>query len=171
MDPAQVKALPDVQAIGRLSESRSGRGDLALLDCLGRFGSIREIAAAQHMHHSSVAYRLAKIGEILGYDPRTPEGQYRARTALLLWHLHAHLPARAPRTVLKKIFPNDPWFFSHLWPRFSPARCRQPVKTVTTAIGTAPASIGARIPAAAARIPPANLPSCVAPLGRITTIR
>lgn len=74
MDPAQVKALPDVQAIGRLSESRSGRGDLALLDCLGRFGSIREIAAAQHMHHSSVAYRLAKIGEILGYDPRTPKG-------------------------------------------------------------------------------------------------
>jgi hypothetical protein len=65
-----------------------------LLDCLGRFGSIREIAAAQHMHHSSVAYRLAKIGEILGYDPRTPEGQYRARTALLLWHLHAHLSGR-----------------------------------------------------------------------------
>jgi sugar diacid utilization regulator len=92
MDPAQVNALPDVQAIARLSESRSGRGDLALLDCLGRFGSIREIAAAQHMHHSSVAYRLAKIGKILGYDPRTPHGQYRARTALLLWHLHAHLP-------------------------------------------------------------------------------
>jgi hypothetical protein len=92
MDPAQVNALPDVQAIARLSENRSGRGDLALLDCLGRFGSIREIAAAQHMHHSSVADRLAKIGEILGYDPRTPEGQYRARTALLLWHLHAHLP-------------------------------------------------------------------------------
>jgi sugar diacid utilization regulator len=92
MDPAQVNALLDVQAIGRLSESRSGRGDLALLDCLGRFGSIREIAAAQHMHHSSVAYRLAKIGEILGFDPRTPQGQYRARTALLLWHLHAHVP-------------------------------------------------------------------------------
>jgi len=92
MDPAQVNSLPDVQAIGRLSQSRSGRGDLALLDCLGRFGSIREIAAAQHMHHSSVAYRLAKIGEILGYDPRTHEGQYRARTALLLWHLHVHLP-------------------------------------------------------------------------------
>lgn len=87
-------ALPDVQAIARLSESRSGAGGLALLDCLGRFGSIREIAAAQHMHHSSVAYRLAKISEILGYDPRPPQGQYRARTALLLWHLHTHLPAR-----------------------------------------------------------------------------
>jgi hypothetical protein len=94
LDPVQVNALPDVQAIARLSEGRSGRADLALLDCLGRFGSIREIAAAQHMHHSSVVYRLAKIGEILGYDPRTPEGQYRARTALLLWHLHTHLPGR-----------------------------------------------------------------------------
>jgi hypothetical protein len=90
MDPAQISALPDVQAIARLSTSRSGRGDLALLDSLGRFGSIREIAAAAHMHHSSVAYRLTKIGDILGFDPRTPEGQYRARTALLLWHLHAH---------------------------------------------------------------------------------
>jgi sugar diacid utilization regulator len=92
LDPAHVNALPDVQAIARLSKSRSGRGDLELLDCLGRFGSIREIAAAQHMHHSSVAYRLARIGEILGFDPRTPQGQYRARTALLLWHLHAQVP-------------------------------------------------------------------------------
>jgi hypothetical protein len=46
MNPTQVKALPDVQAIGRLSESRSGRGDLALLDCLGRFGSIRDLGTA-----------------------------------------------------------------------------------------------------------------------------
>jgi sugar diacid utilization regulator len=92
VDPAQVNALPDIQAIARLSGGRSGAGDLALLDCLGRFGSIREIAAAQHMHHSSVAYRFAKISEILGYDPRTPQGQYRARTALLLWHLHGHVP-------------------------------------------------------------------------------
>jgi hypothetical protein len=71
-----------------------------LLDCLGRFGSIREIAAAQHMHHSSVAYRLAKISEILGYDPRTPQRQYRARTALLLWHLHTHLPARSMMAMM-----------------------------------------------------------------------
>ncbi len=95
VDPVQVNALPDVQAIARLSESRPGRDDLALLECLGRFGSIREVAAARHMHHSSAAYRLVKIGEILGYDPRTPEGKYRARTALLLWHLHAHLAAKA----------------------------------------------------------------------------
>jgi len=89
-DPAQVNALPDVQAISKVSSGRSGRDDLQLLDCLGRFGSIREIASALHMHHSSVAYRLSKMSDVLGYDPRTPEGQYRARTALLLWHLHAH---------------------------------------------------------------------------------
>jgi hypothetical protein len=45
------------------------------------------------------------------------------------------------------------------------ARCRQLVKTVTMAIGAAPASIGARIPAAAARIPPAIAPSASAPCG------
>ncbi len=44
MNPAQVNALPDVQAIARLSESRLGRGDLELLDCLSRFGSIRLVA-------------------------------------------------------------------------------------------------------------------------------
>jgi hypothetical protein len=85
-----ANALPDVQAISKVSSGRSGRDDLQLLDCLGRFGSIREIASALHMHHSSVAYRLSKMSDVLGYDPRTPEGQYRARTALLLWHLHAH---------------------------------------------------------------------------------
>jgi hypothetical protein len=91
VDPAHVNALPDVQAISKVSAGRSGRNDLELLDCLGRFDSIREIASALHMHHSSVAYRLSKMSDVLGYDPRTPEGQYRARTALLLWHLHAHL--------------------------------------------------------------------------------
>jgi hypothetical protein len=90
VDPAHVNALPDVQAISKVGARRSGRDDLELLDCLGRFGSIREIASALHMHHSSVAYRLSKMSDVLGYDPRTPEGQYRARTALLLWHLHAN---------------------------------------------------------------------------------
>jgi DNA-binding PucR family transcriptional regulator len=80
----------ELSAHSRAMVSRiSGRDDLELLDCLGRFGSIREIASTLHMHHSSVAYRLSKMSDVLGYDPRTPEGQYRARTALLLWHLHA----------------------------------------------------------------------------------
>lgn len=89
LDPAYVRSMPDVRAIARMSETRSRRGDLALIESLGRCSSIRETGAVLHMHHSSVVYRLAKITDSLGYDLRSPQGQYRAYTALLLWQLHS----------------------------------------------------------------------------------
>lgn len=88
LDPRQIAQLPDVQAVAHLAEGRAGATDLELLDCLGRLTSVREAAAALHMHHSSVAYRIARISAELGFDIRSWDGRYRARTALLLWQLH-----------------------------------------------------------------------------------
>ncbi len=88
LDHQQMILLPDVQAVGELANSRSGSNDMNILDQLGRFGSLREVATALHMHHSSVSYRLDRITDVLGFDVRSAEGRYRARTAFLLWHLH-----------------------------------------------------------------------------------
>jgi hypothetical protein len=85
---AVVRKLPDVEAVVRLAAGKIGGSDIALLDGLGSFSSLREIADALHMHHSSVAYRLGHICDFLGYDVRTQDGRYRARTALTLWRLH-----------------------------------------------------------------------------------
>jgi sugar diacid utilization regulator len=88
LSPTEVGSLPDVQAIARLASSKSGSQDITLLDGLGSLTSLRDIAEALHMHHSSVAYRIGHLHEILGYDVRTQDGRYRARTALTLWRLH-----------------------------------------------------------------------------------
>jgi sugar diacid utilization regulator len=88
LDSTSVAVLPDVRAIDRLAHGRTRATDLELLDSLGRLGSVRESAAALHMHHSSVAYRIGSISDALGFDIRSLDGRYRARTALLLWQLH-----------------------------------------------------------------------------------
>ncbi len=90
LDRADVAALPDVQAITRLASATAAKGqsDIKLLDSYGWLPSIREAAVALHMHHSSVTYRIETISAALGYDIRTPDGRYRARTALTLWQLH-----------------------------------------------------------------------------------
>jgi sugar diacid utilization regulator len=88
LDPQQIVSLPDVQAVGDLARSRSGSTDMKLLDQLGRLGSLREVASALHMHHSSVSYRVDRISDQLGFDVRSADGRYRARTAHLLWRLH-----------------------------------------------------------------------------------
>lgn len=87
LDAEHVLTMTDIQAIGRVREGRQGHRDLELLESITRHASVREAAAALHMHHSSVAYRLAKLSDQLGYDVRSPEGRYRVATALLLWRL------------------------------------------------------------------------------------
>jgi len=88
LDPAQVRDLPDVQSIAQIASGKGGASDLDLIDALGAMTSLREIADALHMHHSSIAYRLENLTQALGYDVRPQAGRYRALTALTLWQLH-----------------------------------------------------------------------------------
>ncbi|WP_106211674.1 helix-turn-helix domain-containing protein [Kineococcus rhizosphaerae] len=83
-----VQAQPDVQAVDALAARRGGDLDLQLLEAACHLKSVREAAAAVHLHHSSAAYRLDGVEAVLGFEVRTPQGRYRARTALLLWQLH-----------------------------------------------------------------------------------
>lgn len=88
LDPAHVRDLADVKAIAHIAAGKGGTSDLDLLDALGSMTSLRDIAEALHMHHSSIAYRLELLSEALGYEVRTQAGRYRALTALTLWQLH-----------------------------------------------------------------------------------
>jgi hypothetical protein len=89
-----VQALPDVRAIGAVAARRGGDVDIRLIETVCLSTSVREAATALHLHHSSAGYRLNALQNALGFDVRSGDGRYRARTALLLWQLNA--PQLAP---------------------------------------------------------------------------
>lgn len=74
----------DVAAIGRLSAAPD---DLETLEVYCAEGSVRRTAERLHLHHSSVARRIERIGGELGVDLTAPAGSTRARMALALWRL------------------------------------------------------------------------------------
>jgi hypothetical protein len=74
----------DVAAIARTADNRE---DLETLDAYCATGSLRQAADLLHLHHTSVARRLEKIGKTLGIDLNEPAGLTRARLALTAWRL------------------------------------------------------------------------------------
>ncbi|MBO0686315.1 MAG: helix-turn-helix domain-containing protein [Candidatus Dormibacteraeota bacterium] len=74
----------DVAAIARVAGNPE---DLQTLDAYCAAGSLRLAAERLHLHHSSVARRLERLGESLGIELTQPDGLIRARLALTLWRL------------------------------------------------------------------------------------
>lgn len=74
----------DVAAIADLAGDPD---DLGTLDAYCATGSVRQAADCLHLHHSSVARRLAQIGKALGIELTEPTGLTRARLALTTWRL------------------------------------------------------------------------------------
>jgi hypothetical protein len=82
--PAErLRAEPDVAALDALAATRTGALDVATLEVFCRTGSLRQAATALHLHHSSVAARLAHVEQAMGWRLDSPDGQFRARLALL----------------------------------------------------------------------------------------
>jgi hypothetical protein len=82
--PAErLRAEPDVAALDALAATRTGALDVATLEVFCRTGSLRQAAAALHLHHSSVAARLAHVEQAMGWRMDSPDGQFRARLTLL----------------------------------------------------------------------------------------
>ncbi|MFJ6656551.1 helix-turn-helix domain-containing protein [Streptomyces sp. NPDC091377] len=76
----------DVAAIARLAAS-SPELDLETLDAYCATGSLRGAADLLHLHHSSVARRLERIGKALDIELTAPTGLMRAGLALTAWRL------------------------------------------------------------------------------------
>ncbi|MFH8616764.1 helix-turn-helix domain-containing protein [Streptomyces sp. NPDC017979] len=80
-----VRADGDVAAVAALAAAAAD--DLATLDAYCTTGSLRRAADLLHLHHSSVARRVERIGAALGVDLTSPVGLVRARLALTAWRL------------------------------------------------------------------------------------
>ncbi|WP_407562497.1 helix-turn-helix domain-containing protein [Streptomyces sp. 184] len=86
--PAErLRADPGVRALAALAARDGGESSIAALDAFCRTGSLRRAAAELHLHHSSVAARLARAEAALGGRLREPDDRLRARLALYAWRL------------------------------------------------------------------------------------
>jgi hypothetical protein len=81
--PRKAAAAPDVQAIERL-RARRPWVPTTLYHVVGQ-QSMRQAAAALHIHHSTLRQRVDWLEEQLGYSVRNPNGRLRAATAWTLW--------------------------------------------------------------------------------------
>lgn len=81
----EIVELSDVQCIRALSEREPQ--DLEILQRYCEGESLRAIAAAMHLHHSTVDYRLQRVGRSLSIDLSDGRGRFRALLALTLFLL------------------------------------------------------------------------------------
>ncbi|MDT0268412.1 helix-turn-helix domain-containing protein [Streptomyces sp. DSM 44915] len=86
---ARLRAEPGVRALAELVERDGGALGLAALAAFCRTGSLRQAAATLHLHHSSVAARLAVVESALGWRLHQPEDRFKAQLALHAWRLSA----------------------------------------------------------------------------------
>ncbi|MEW1912954.1 helix-turn-helix domain-containing protein [Kitasatospora sp. NPDC085895] len=81
---AAARDNADVTALARIAGTPQG---LQTLEAYCATGSVRRAAELLHLHHSSVARRLERIGKALGTDVTSPTGSTRAHIALTAWRL------------------------------------------------------------------------------------
>lgn len=85
-----VDTSPDVMAVEAVASGPTGGEDVRILRTYCESSSLRETAAAVHLHHSSVDYRLKKLQVALGFPLDTTTARLRALMALQLWSLRKH---------------------------------------------------------------------------------
>ncbi|GHF18011.1 hypothetical protein GCM10014715_86350 [Streptomyces spiralis] len=87
--PERLRAQPDVRTLEQVAGREGGELNLAALAAFCRTGSLRQAAAALHLHHSSVAARLAHVEDATGWRLRDPQDRFRAQLALYARRLAA----------------------------------------------------------------------------------
>ncbi|MGP4113468.1 PucR family transcriptional regulator [Streptomyces sp. 4N509B] len=87
--PERLRSEPGVRALAELAARDGGELSIAALAAFCRTGSLRQAAAALHLHHSSVAARLAGVETALGWRLTEPPDRLRAHMALYAWRLSA----------------------------------------------------------------------------------
>ena len=89
--PAEhLTGLAELDALDTLASTSAGRDVIATLDAVVRTGSLRHAGTELHLHHTSVASRVKRAGEALGYAIEA-SSYGRAQLALTLWQLR-HSP-------------------------------------------------------------------------------
>ncbi|MFC5831071.1 helix-turn-helix domain-containing protein [Nonomuraea insulae] len=86
-----IAGLDDVRAMARL-----GGESLLAVRALCLVGSVRGAAGAVHLHHSSLAVRIARAERVLGFSLADQPGRMRAHLALALVRLRANIRGETP---------------------------------------------------------------------------
>ncbi|MEV6771105.1 helix-turn-helix domain-containing protein [Nocardia sp. NPDC051030] len=84
---ADLAGLADVEALDLIAASRNGDETLEALRVFVWAGSLRNAARELHMHHRSVATRIAAAETMLGFRLADPYGVIRLGVALILRRL------------------------------------------------------------------------------------
>ena len=85
-----IVGVPDIDVLNGLAGSRGGPDLLNTLEVLITAGSMREASRQLHLHHNSVAARVARAEEALGFRITEPRGLVRLGLALALRQLARH---------------------------------------------------------------------------------
>lgn len=79
-----IRRNPDVLRIEELAATPSGAQAVATTEAFFVFGSLRRTAAELHVHHSTVAARLAAISEHMDWDLDDPIDRFMAMLAFMV---------------------------------------------------------------------------------------
>lgn len=83
--PAErLRADPDVRALDALAGTASGRVDIVTFEAFCMYGSLRRTANELHVHHTTVAARLARVERAMGWRLDDPLDRFKAMLALMV---------------------------------------------------------------------------------------
>ncbi|WP_444420553.1 PucR family transcriptional regulator [Saccharopolyspora indica] len=75
---------PDAARINAIATSPGGAQEVATLEAYCVFGSLRRTAEEMHVHHSTVAARLAHLEAVMGWDLADPMDRFKATLVLMV---------------------------------------------------------------------------------------
>lgn len=75
---------PDAARINAIATSPAGEQEVATLEAYCVFGSLRRTAEELHVHHSTVAARLAHLEAEMGWDLADPMDRFKATLVLMV---------------------------------------------------------------------------------------
>lgn len=80
----RVRRQRDVLRINEIAATPTGALDVDTVEAFLVFGSLRRTAAELHLHHSTVAARLAHVGSQMGWDLNDPMDRFTATLVLMI---------------------------------------------------------------------------------------
>lgn len=98
----QVLRHRDVALINTIASTPAGAHDVDTTEAFCVLGSLRRTAAQLHLHHSTVAARIAHVESAMGWDLADPVDRFTATLVLIVRRIalsSAELTATGPTTV------------------------------------------------------------------------
>jgi hypothetical protein len=85
----QISRVPDVAALDKLAEQAGGEEMIRTLEAVAATESLRRAAALLHLHHNSVAHRVTRAEQVIGYSVADPYARAKLMLALVLRRIRA----------------------------------------------------------------------------------